>query len=282
MVLALQLILRVSKAVILGAVIGALIGGLDAYMGGDSIIDGAIKGAQSGLLFGFILGIVTLSPVFGFAVTTTLGIAGTGIGFAGAAQSFSEGKIYQGIFRILLSFLGVLLMTSTLIAPKKASTPPNSSSKPSATNTADADGMGLNTSSDPTKNQLLVQEQLARLTNLSQFLDDVITICKWTDESGNGFYRLHEAWHGARLKRAFNIELKPGKDTSHDFIASKKLGKIEAKGPAGVKNVNHNPPEEIGQLVPLTGKARADSIKGLVGQAIKKVVFIDDEPSVLN
>jgi RHS repeat-associated protein len=113
--LAIQGTLRGAQLGAVGAVSGTIFGAIDAGLGGGDlgdILTGAGNGAIYGGAIGFGLGFLspfaaTLLPATVQAALIDLGAGATlAFGAYGAADSFSQGNAFQGIFRLGTSFLG--------------------------------------------------------------------------------------------------------------------------------------------------------------------------------
>jgi len=117
--------MRGLKLGAVGAVSGAIIGGIDASLAGQNIVKGAINGAKWGGAIGFSLGFLAPFATTFLAPATISQIADMGAGaslFFGAAgfvDSFQQGHVAQGFFRLGLGFFGAYSLRRAAMHPTK-------------------------------------------------------------------------------------------------------------------------------------------------------------------
>ena len=106
------------KTASVSAAIGGLMSMMDALLGGErdplnlvkSFASGAVKGFAVGAVFGRLTAVANAGGAYAnVALMTKLGLASLGVGLGGisTAQSFSEGKYAQGVFRGINTAIGV-------------------------------------------------------------------------------------------------------------------------------------------------------------------------------
>ena len=103
------------KAVLGNAAVGSIFGGVDSYLGGQSVASGAASGAVKGGLLGPLAWVERLRK----PLVTTF----TALGFAGAADSASNGNYGQAAFRGIGSAFGAYVFLKTSIVPSQVRAP---------------------------------------------------------------------------------------------------------------------------------------------------------------